>query len=142
MNRRLSDHALSLLRFYIGGNAIVAWYNAVNDSRSLIAQTTNNSDATVFIWLMPVFGLCVVIDVLINDVMPKRFTWQRALSHRHLLLIGLGVCYFAQPFVSSMLHNESPLRLYYAWNTSIICLASFLDAKKRSREAQCGIYCN
>ena len=137
MNRRLSDYALSVLRLYMGGNAVVTWHNAVSEPQSLIAITTQGTDARALVWLLGLVGAMMVIDVIINDVMPKRFTWSRALKNRHYLFSALAFCYVSQLFVGVMSHQGVALLIYYIWNASVIIVASFLDAKKRSRDAGC-----
>jgi hypothetical protein len=142
MNRRLSDYALTLLRIYMGGNAIVSWHTAMSEPRSLIAESTKTPDSQVLIWLLGVVGVLFVIDVIINDIMPKRFIWKRALKHRHFLFSALAYCYVAQLFVGVMAHQGVALLISFVWNASIIMVAAFLDAKKRSRDAGCAMLYN
>lgn len=142
MNRRLSDHALVLLRVYIGGNAVVTWYNAVSDPRSLVARLATNGDGMPLVWFLGFCGILVVLDAIINDLLPKKYTWNKAVKNRHLFFGGLACCYVGQLFVGVMSHQVMALLVYYVWNASIIMLASFLDAKKRSRDAECAMLYN
>lgn len=142
MNRRLSDYALTLLRMYMAGNAVVTWYNAISEPSSLIARTTATPDGKMLVWLLGIVGALMAIDVIINDVMPRRFIWNRALKNRHFLFSALAFCYVAQLFVGVMAHQGVALLIYYIWNASVIMVASFLDAKKRSRDAGCAMLYN
>lgn len=142
MNRRLSDYALTLLRMYMGGNAVVTWHNAVTEPHSLIAQATKTNDGLMLVWLLGIVGTVMAIDVIINDVMPNRYIWLRVLKNRHYLFSSLAFCYVAQLFVGVMAHQGAALLIYYVWNASIIMVASFLDAKKRSRDAGCAMLYN
>lgn len=138
MNRRLTDHAPALLRFYIGGNAVIAWYNAIGDSRSLLGESASRIDGgTAILWVMALLGLCIMADVAINDIMSAKYKWKHALKQRHILLSSLFFCYIAHPFISSMSNRAYPLTLYCIWHASIIVLATFIDAKKRQRELEC-----
>jgi hypothetical protein len=139
MNRRLSDYALTLLRMYMGGNAVVTWHNAISEPQSLIALSTRTSDGLMLVWLLGIVGALMAIDVIINDVMPKRYIWSKALKNRHFLFSALAFCYVSQLFVGVMAHQGVALLIYYIWNASIIMVASFLDAKKRSRDAGCAM---
>lgn len=142
MNRRLSDYALTLLRLYMGGNAVVTWYNAMSEPQSLIAMTTRTPDGKMLLWLLGIVGAMMAIDVIINDVLPSRFVWSRALKNRHYLFSALAFCYVSQLFVGAMSHQGLALLIYYVWNASIVMVASFLDAKKRSRDAGCAMLYN
>lgn len=142
MNRRLSDYALTVLRIYMGGNAIVAWHTAISEPKSLIAEATRTPDSLVLIWLLGIVGVLFAVDVIINDIMPKRFVWKRALKYRHFLFSALAYCYVAQLFVGVMAHQGLALLISFVWNASIIMIAAFLDAKKRSRDAGCAMLYN
>ena len=140
-NRRFTDYSLAAFRFSIGGHALMAWYNSTKDYQSMLGRATREFNGLGFIvLLMAFFGACIVVDVLINDVMPAKYRWPKALKHRHLLLSILGICYVAQPFVGAMSNKYYPLTEYCIWNALIIYLASFLDAKKRSRELEWALH--
>lgn len=139
MNRRLSDRALALLRFFMGGNAVIAWHNAISDPGSRMYKVALDADGAALVWLMAGFGLIVCLDVLINDILPDRFHWRPALKNRHFVLCALAFCYVAQLYVGVMGRQVVSLLIYYLWNAGMIMLATFLDAKLRSRNPPCGM---
>lgn len=142
MNRRLSDYALTVLRMYMGGNAVVTWYNAITEPTSLVARTSNTFDGQLLIWILGIIGASMVIDVIINDVMPQKFQWKKALKYRHFLFAALAASYISQLFVSDMASHGNALRVSWVWHAGMTMIASFVDAKKRSRDAGCAMLYN
>jgi len=142
MNRRLSDYALTVLRMYMGGNAVLSWYNAMNEPSSMIARTSNTFDGTLLIWALGAVGAAMVIDVIINDLMPQSFKWGRALKYRHYLFAALAASYVAQLFAADMASHSNGLGITWAWHAGMTMIASFVDAKKRSRDAGCAMLYN
>lgn len=142
MNRRLSDYALTVLRMYMGGNAVVAWYSAMSEPSSMIAKTTRTFDGTLLIWVLGIVGAAMVIDVIINDIMPRKYQWKKALKYRHYLFAALAASYVAQLFAADMASHSSGLGVSWAWHAGMTMIASFVDAKKRSRDAGCAMLYN
>lgn len=142
MNRRLSDYALTVLRMYMGGNAVVAWHSAMSEPSSLIARTANTFDGTLLIWVLGIVGAAMVIDVIINDMMPSKFQWKKALKYRHYLFAALAASYVAQLFAADMASHSNGLSVTWAWHAGMTMIASFVDAKKRSRDAGCAMLYN
>lgn len=142
MDRRLSDKGLTLLRVYIGGNAIISWYLAISDPRSLVGINALLSDGMPLVWFQAFIGICILMDLVINDFMPKRVTWKNALKYRHVLFSSLAFSFVGQVFSAAMSHQTAANIVYYVFNASIIMLASIVDAKKRSRDAECAMLYN
>jgi hypothetical protein len=143
MNRRLPDRDPVILRAYIGVNSVVAWYNATIGAGSVLGETARRIDGgTAFVWAMGLMGLCVVLDAVINDVMPERFKWLLALRKRHFFLFALGACHMALPFMSSSTSSTYPLVYYCLSQVFFIGLASMSDAKRRQRDFGCAILRN
>lgn len=143
MKRRISDRALPLLRLYMGGNAIVAWHNATTNPSALLYRVAfGSSDGQTLVWFMGFFGLALIADLFINDILPEKYHWKGALKYRHFLLLALAFCYIAQLFVGSMGGQVLHLLIYNLWNAGMIMMAAFLDAKSRSRNSLCVVTCS
>lgn len=136
------DRAGAVFRIYMGGNAIVAWYVAMSDPRSLLHLVASSSEGAVLIWLLLIVGVAALLDAVINDLLPQRFHWRPALRQRHFILAALAFCYVAQLYVAFFKLRSSGLLLYYLWNAGMIMLAAFIDAHQRSKDASCVIVCN
>lgn len=132
----------SAFRIYMGGNAIVTWYLAMTDVRSLMHVVAASGEGAVLAWLLMILGACAVVDALVNDVAPKRFHWRIAMRLRHHILTGMAFCYVAHLYVAFYSFRSTGLLMYYLWNASMIMLAAFLDAHQRSKDASCAIVCN
>ena len=77
-----ADHAGSIFRVYMGGNAIVTWYVAMTDARSLIHHVAATGEGAALIWMLMLVGAAAVIDAVVNDLLPPRFHWRVALRLR------------------------------------------------------------
>lgn len=140
--QRLHDHFPALCRLYAGGDAVVSWYNSVNDPSSHLFQIARTADGATLLWIMALAGVAIVFDVIINDWTPamlrigdKRIylRWSRARNYRHLLFVVLAFCYAAQPYVAEMGGYRVSLLVFFYWNSFQNIAIAFFDAKQRSR---------
>jgi hypothetical protein len=139
---RLYDHYPALFRLTLGGNAVVSWYNAMNDPKSSLWTIGRHEYGGTLLWLMGFFGAVIVLDVLANDWTPDRLKigskelrlrWQRMFAHRHWLFVGLATCYSGQPYVAEMGGYGVSLVPYFYWYAFTNLAVAYLDANKRSR---------
>ena len=141
--RRSPQRSGSVFRIYVGGNAIVSWYVALTDPRSLMHAVTASDQGAMLIWLLAVLGAAAVLDAVINDLAPRKFHWRVALRQRHFILTAMAFCYLAQLYLACIYNFRSTgLLMYYLWNAGMIMLAAFLDAHQRSKDYSCSIAAN
>lgn len=140
--QRLNDHFPALCRLYAGGDAIVSWYNSINDPHSHLFRIGLTRDGSVLLWIMAIVGAAVVLDVLLNDWTPKvlrigrlcyPLRWRRAFHQRHLLFVALAFCYAAQPYVAEKGGYGVSLLIFFYWNSFQNIAIAFFDARQRSR---------
>lgn len=136
------NRAGSLFRIYMGGNAIVSWYIAMTDPRSLMSLVTLTGEGAALIWLLMFVGAAALVDGIVNDLLPARFHWRCAVRQRHFILAALAFCYVAQLYVAFFKLRSTGLLMYYLWNAAAIIAVAFFDAHQRSRDAKCVIACN
>lgn len=143
--RRLPDYAMALLRFYAGGNAILAWYQSFSDPGATMFRIAQYQDNAVMIWVMGLIGVALVLDVIINDITPSRIRigarsitlqWSKALEHRHLLFVIIAVSYAAHPYVSNAAGRSVEGAAFFYWNAFQTILLAFFDVKLRARGFQ------
>lgn len=127
----------SVFRVYMGGNAIVSWYIAMTDNRSLLHSVSEAWDGAALMWILMVLGACAVVDAVVNDLLPQRYHWRVALRQRHFILVGMAFCFLTQIYIAFAQSRSTGLVLYYLWNASMIMLAAFLDAHQRLKDAKC-----
>lgn len=142
MPHRLHDHFPALCRLYAGGDAMVSWYNSVNDPFARLAMVARTFDGNILLWLMAITGAAIVLDVLLNDWTPDIIRigkyeipvrWKKAFHYRHLLFVALAFCYAAQPYVAERGGYTVSLIIFFYWNSFQNIAIAFLDARQRSR---------
>lgn len=137
-----ADLAGSIFRLYMGGLAIVCWYIATTEPLSMISLAASNNAGTILIWLMLLIGVALIVDVVVNDLLPTNFRWRLAVRHRHMLLSALAFCYVAQLYVAFSSVCSTGLLLYYLLNAGTIMFIAFVDAHQRSKDATCVVTCS
>lgn len=137
LQTQIAHRSGSAFRIYMGGHAIVAWYIAMTDTRSLMHAVASRGEGAALIWLLMLLGACALVDAIINDLAPECLHWRRALKQRHFILTGMAFCYLAQIYVAFCSQQSTGLLLYYLWNAGVIVFAAYLDAHQRSKDASC-----
>lgn len=132
----------AIFRVHIGGSAVVSWYVAMSDPRSLMHLVAETREGAVLLWLLMLMGMAALLDSVINDLLPARFQWRPALRQRHFILAALAFCYVAQLYVAFYHLRSTGLLLYYLWNAVTIMAVAFFDAHQRSKDATCSIVCS
>ena len=141
-NPESGERAASIFRIYMGGSAVLSWYMAMFEQRSLAHLVASRPEGAALIWLLMIVGVAAVIDALINDLLPQRFHWRVALRQRHFILTVMAFCYVAQLYVAFFYLRSSGLLFHYLWNVVMIMAVAFFDAHQRSKDASCVIVCN
>jgi hypothetical protein len=133
---------MALLRFYAGGDAILAWYQSFSDPGARMFRIAQYQDNAVMIWLLGIIGVALVLDVIINDLTPETITvgkwgftlrWQKAFEHRHLLFVMIAVSYAAHPFLSNAAGRVVEGAAFLYWNALQAIILAFFDVKLRTR---------
>lgn len=140
--QRLNDQFPALCRLYAGGDALLSWYNSMNDPTSGLFKIAKNPDGGLALWIMGVVGAMIVLDVLINDWTPDtikvggktwKISWKRAWDQRHYLFIVLTFCYAVQPYLADRGGFVVALPNFFYWNALQNLIIALFDAKHRSR---------
>ncbi|MCC6071469.1 hypothetical protein ACFSQU_18170 [Massilia sp. GCM10020059] len=132
----------AIFRLHMGGSALLSWYVAMADSRSLMHLVAETREGAALLWLLMLVGVAALFDSVINDLLPARFHWRVALRQRHFILAALAFCYVAQLYVAFFNLRSTGLLLYYLWNAVTIMAVAFFDAHQRSKDATCSIVCS
>jgi hypothetical protein len=135
------DRAGSVFRLYLGGSAIITWFLAVTEPRSMVSVAASSSAGTALIWLLLVIGCMAILDAVINDFLPEKCHWRSAVRQRHFILSAMAFCYVAQLYVAFYGIHSIGLLLYYLWNAATIMFIAFVDAHQRSKDATCVVIC-
>jgi hypothetical protein len=133
------ERAGSLLRVAMGGYSILTWFIAMTDPRAQMYWVATESDGAVALWMLMICGACVLIDAVVNDILPDRYHWRFALHLRHYSLWGMAAGFLAQVYNAYASNNNSGFTYIYLWNAGLILIAAFWDAKQRLKDAKCQI---
>lgn len=105
-----------VLRLYLCARTIIVAVVSLGEPESLNGRLIASSGALAYVLTSMLVACAVVgiVDLIINDLAPERFTLPWAREHRHLGYIGLscGSCAFL--FVMAKHGNLSYLSLSYA----------------------------
>lgn len=142
MQKRLNDYFAPLCRFYAGGDAVISWYNALNDPQAKLFKIAQQPDAAVLIWAMGIIGVALVVDALMNDVTPACLNiggvsiplhWKKAFEHRHWLFVMLALSYAAHPYIAERAGYAVSSVTFFYWNAFQNIVLAFFDVKQRAR---------
>jgi len=136
---QVAARAGSAFRLYVGGNAIVSWYVAMTDPRALMHLVASTSDGAVLVWAVMLIGAWALVDAIINDVLPAKYSWRLAFAQRHFVLAGMAFCYMAQLYIAYYSSRPASLLVYYTWNAVAIMVVAFIDAHQRAKDQACKI---
>lgn len=145
MNRRpvkAGERCGSVFRVYMGGSAIISWYMAMFEPRSLAYLAAASTEGEMLYWLLLATGVAALADAIINDFLPERFRWRSAVRQRHMILVAMAFCYMAMLYVALLYLRSSGLLFQFLWNVATIMVVAFLDAHQRKKDATCMIVCN
>lgn len=146
MNRRMTDNTMPYMRLIVCVYALVAWYNSLVDPGSRLYKVAMYSDGSNLLWIMALMAAITLTDTIINDWTPDSITafgktinlnWKRVLIKRHYVLILMGGCYWAQPFVAERGSRPVESVAYFLWAGMACMIVAVLDAKQRSRDLEC-----
>lgn len=129
----------SIFRIFMGGAAVVSWIIAMTDPNAVMYSVAATADGAAAIWALMLLGGCLMVDAIVNDILPERWHWRVALRQRHYLLVGMAFCYLAQIYTAFELGRHISLAYDYTWRASMIMLAAFYDAHQRLKDAKCQI---
>ena len=121
-----------MLRAYMMLSAALYAITGITQPETLIYRIANHDKtALAAMYVMGVFAVLGMIDLVVNDLLPDRFVIRRALHDRHLVSMGLSLCFAVQMFTT--VRNGLPLSTvpYYALYAVFIPLSAFADVHRR-----------
>jgi hypothetical protein len=131
MTSRHSCIATSVLRFYICGLAVFAWFMAFHESRSMNAIAATFPEGAAVYWMMFLCGMVGIVDVIVNDCTAKP-SWHALRTNRHFGFLALAFAYAYLAFLAVLKVASPSLAFYALWNAVFIIGFALLDAHQRS----------
>lgn len=80
---------------------------------------------------LAVFALLGFIDLFVNDLLPVRFVIARALRDRHLVNMGISMCFAILMWTCVKYDLPSAILPFYAVYAVFVPVAAFSDVRKR-----------
>lgn len=151
MMRRLQDQFSPFVRFYMGGQSIVTWYNATTNPSATLYGVAHTPDGGVVMWWLGLLGAVMILDLFVNDWTPDsvkfgqrciNLNWKRSWKYRHWLFVGISACYATLPNIADAYGENIAVMLVCYWNSIVCMAAAFLDAGERSRRLWWQKMCN
>lgn len=142
MMRRLQDQFSPYVRFFLGGQAIVTWYNATVNPGATLHLVAATYDGNIILWAMGLLGSIMLLDLFVNDWTPEKVQfgercislgWRRSWIYRHWLFVGIAACYAAAPIIADAEGLSIGVMLVCYWNSAMYMVGAFVDAGDRSR---------
>jgi protein-S-isoprenylcysteine O-methyltransferase Ste14 len=132
-----------LFRIYLCGLAVVTWFTAMHESRSMGALVAQTSEGYLLMWAMLACGVVGLLDVIVNETsLGRMLPFESARTYRHFGYAGLAFCYVAQLFIAVLKLASVGLATYCLWNALFSVAFALFDAHQRSKETPCLQPCN
>lgn len=127
-----------LLRIYTVLMSGLYSYTALNESDTLVWQVAHANEFSWFVMVgLGVLAFLAFVDLVVNDLMPERFTILRALHDRHLVTMGIAGCFAVQMWTCVQYGYSTAVLPYYGVYALMVPAAAFTDVRKRYKNAPC-----
>lgn len=134
--------ASALFRTYVCGLAVMTWFIAFNEGRSLTALIARSGEGVCVLWLMLACGLLGILDVILNDLALCWLRFEYARTHRHFGFSALAFCFAWQAFIAALNIKSAWMAAFSLWNALSVVAFSLIDAHQRSKDSVCLQACN
>lgn len=121
-----------ILRIYtMVASSLYAWAGLTQEYTLTYAAAHANNTAFAAAIALAVLAVLGAIDVVVNDIMPDRYVIRPALRDRHLVSMGISVCFGV--LMWTCVRNNLPLSLlpFYATYVVLVPASAFADVHKR-----------
>ena len=121
-----------LLRVYTMLVSGLYYYTSFNYPDTIMYKVAHVDEfATFAMAIIGALAIVGMIDTLINDIMDERFTFMHALKTRHLVLMGIPICFAVQIFKCVSAELSYAILPYYLIYIVLVPLSAFIDVQKR-----------
>lgn len=106
----------------------------VGTQAHVIAHANNTATAAMF--ALALFAFLGAVDVFVNDILPERFVIRPALRDRHLVSMGIAVCFGVQMWTCVRYQLPDGPLPFYAVYVVLVPVSAFADVRKRFKTTQ------
>jgi hypothetical protein len=126
-----------LLRLYVLIMSALYGWAMIFQPETLIYRIANATDFSSFAaYAMVIFAALGLVDVFVNDILPEGFRLLRALHDRHLVSMGLSVCFGIQLFTTVKCELPYAAMPFFAVYALLIPVSAFVDVQKRYKNKE------
>lgn len=131
-----ADSAYWFSRLFVAVSVLITGLVPLLDQRSISHQLLVESGwmGVVGSWVLVVLAGVIVLDVVINDLMPARFRLVSTKKHRAMLFMGLALGEASLLFISVKGGDLTILHLRFLWQIVGAALLAWLDMFARCRQ--------
>lgn len=128
----------SLIRTYFSLQALHTAFSGFFESKSLHFLVTQQAGqlGVYVVAFAGALGLVALIDTVVNDLLPPKYSFNNGLEHRHLVFMFLALVQAAELFVAVHYVRSLGLSLYCILNVIFITIAAFQDVQIRYKGTQ------
>lgn len=127
-----------LLRAYTMCQSALYAVTALTQEQTLLHTVAHaNSFATNTMYALLVLSVLGMVDLIVNDLLPDRFVIAYALRDRHLVNMGVAVCFMVQMWTCVKYQLPLSVLPFYAVYVILVPAAAFSDVRKRYKNKAC-----
>lgn len=127
-----------LLRLYtMFASGLYAWAGITQPETLTFHVAHADSFSTATMYGLAAFALLGTIDLFVNDLMPDRFVIARALHDRHLVSMGIALCFAVQIYTCVRHGLPGAILPFYAVYVLLVPASAFADVHKRYKNKDC-----
>lgn len=136
MTARLLECTVLLRIYTMLISALYAYTGLVE--RGTQAYFTAHADNTAVAAMMALglLSFLGIADVFVNDILPDRYVIRPALRDRHLVSMGIAVCFGVQMWTCVKYDLPDALLPFYAIYVVLVPASAFADVRKRFKNQQ------
>ncbi len=124
----MKTHLSWMTRFYVSGSVLVTASIAMLDPwsqhRGIMDQ--DGTGGVIAIGLLALTAICGLVDVLINDWLPPRFSLSCTHRHRHIVFMVMAIGQVALAFVEARGHDIRPVMARYLLDALVASLVAIM----------------
>lgn len=134
MMPRLFQCGVLLRAYTMAASFLYSSVSLTQDDTKLFQVAHASEFATWSMWALGVLAVLGTIDLVVNDLMPERFIIRPALRDRHLVTMGISLCFTVQAWTCVTYGMSlSPLPFYLQYIV-LVPASAFADVNQRFKQ--------
>lgn len=123
-----------LARLYVAMSVLYITLLSVYDTGTMAYRLVGNSGGTVPMLVLAGVALMALADVVINDLLPRRFRFAFACHYRHLIYMAMALGLVSTGFIVAKEHGLATLHARLSIDAAVATAVAFFDLFARHRK--------